>query len=198
MFGERRLVRLAQLGGAVALALAAAIASAHPAAADHGGQRPTLADIVAQSQLIVVARVSVDRDGITLDVERVLKGDPVEALVFPPTDQKPPLDGWKRAVFAFTDQTTLDTRAPTMAWNVADDGILDPEGFQPTDGLPATLDELIAAFGQGPVEPAVALGLPLAAPQPDDNPSAIFAALIAVGIGLLGALVLGQRWREAQ
>jgi hypothetical protein len=202
VFGERRLVRLAQLGGAVALALAAAIASSHPAAADHGGQQQTFADIVDGSRLIVVARITIDRDGgVVLDVERVLKGEPIERLAFAPTDLGPPLEGWDRAMFAFTDPTTIDARAPTIAWHVADDGVLDPEGFQQAVGLPATLDAVVAAFGQDPIEP-VAAALPAAAPplapSPADSAPAILAALIVVAIGLLGALVLGQRWREAQ
>ena len=79
---------------AVAIACIAAAAAVGPVAADGGAPAQTFAQIVGKAKLVVVARIDIGPDGgVTLDVERVLKGPAVARLVFPPTDIAPPLDG---------------------------------------------------------------------------------------------------------
>jgi hypothetical protein len=185
---------------AVAIACIAAAAAVGPVAADSGASEQTFAQIVREAKLVVVARIDIGPDGgVTLDVERVLKGTAGARLVFPPTDIGPPLDDWKRAVVAFTDPATIDFRAPTIAWHVADDGTIDPEGFQQYPGLPRTLDAMLLAFGQDATEPASAPGAALPsppAPRPGDPPAAlpvVIAGAAAIG---LAALILFARWRR--
>jgi hypothetical protein len=172
---------------------------AGPVAADGGASAQTFAEIVNKAKLVVVARIDIGPDGgVTLDVERVLKGTAVARLVFPPTDIGPPLDGWKRAIVAFTDPATIDFRAPTIAWHVADDGTIDPEGFQQHPGLPRTLDAMLVAFGQDAIEsasaPDGALPTPQA-PQPDDPP-ALPVVIAGAATTALAALILFARWRR--
>jgi MYXO-CTERM domain-containing protein len=185
---------------AIACVLAGSLAG--PVAADSGPAARTFAQIVGEAKLIVVARIDIGPDGgVTLDVERVLKGTAGARLVFPPTDIAPPLEDWKRAVVAFTDPATIDFRAPTIAWHVADDGTIDPEGYQRYPGLPRTLDSMLVACGQDAIESdAAPVAAPLAtqAPLPDDPPPAlpvVIAGAAAIG---LAALILIARRRRAQ
>jgi hypothetical protein len=158
------------------------LAAATPAAADHGGNPLTFDGVVGQSRLIVVARISFGPDGsMILDVERVLKGVSPARLTYPSTAEAPPLEGWQRAVVAFHDPVTIDFRAPTIAWHVADDGTIDPEGFQQHPGLPRTLDAMVRAFGLDPTE-----GSPVA--DPPAQPSAGGDGGMALGIGVIGAV----------
>jgi hypothetical protein len=193
---------LARIAGTVLIALAAATYAAGPVAADHGGQRQTFAEIVDQAQVIVLARVSIGpAGGIVLDVERTLKGNPVGRLAFAPTDIAP-LNNWDRAIVAFTDPTTIDFRTPTIAWHVADDGTIDPEGFQQFPGLPTTLDAMLVAFGQDPNDsPAASDGVSLATAEvpPGDGSQTVIATVIAgaAATGLLAFLIV-RRWRRAQ
>jgi hypothetical protein len=185
---------------AVAIACIAAAAAVGPVAADSGAPAQTFAQIVGEAKLVVVARIDIGPDGgVALDVERVLKGTAGTRLVFPPIDIGPPLDDWKRAIVAFTDSATIDFRAPTIAWHVADDGTIDPEGFQQYPGLPRTLDAMLVAFGQHPIQSASApvAALPTSpAPRPDGPPPAlpgVIAGAVATG---LAALILFARWRR--
>jgi hypothetical protein len=183
-----------------AIACVVAGSLAGPVAADSGPAARSFAEIVGEAKLIVFARIGIGPDGgVTLDVDRALKGTAVVRLVFPPTDIGPPLDDWKRAVVAFTDPATIDFRAPTIAWHVADDGTIDPEGFQQYPGLPRTLDAMLVAFGQDATEsasaPVAALPTP-PAPRPGDPPAAlpvVIAGAAAIG---LAALILFARWRR--
>ena len=175
---------------------------AEPVFADQGPSAQTFSEIVNQAKLIVVARINIDLGGgVTLDVERVLKGTAVARLVFPPTDIGPPLDDWKRAIVAFTDPATIDFRAPTIAWHVADDGTIDPEGFQQHPGLPRTLDAMLLAFGQDAIESASALDGTLPTPQaprPDDPPALPVVIAGAAATGLAALILLDRRRRRAQ
>ncbi len=118
------------------------------ALADSRPSQETFDQLVERSSLIVVATIHRRSDGgLTLGVETVLKGTAATELSFPPTDIAPPIETWSRAVIAFSDASTIDFRAPTIAWHVAADGRIDPEGYQPFAGLPPTLDALLAAFG---------------------------------------------------
>lgn len=193
----QRLGRLVGFASAVAIACIAGAAAVGPVAADGGAPSQTFAQIVGAAKLVVVARVDIGPDGgVTLDVERVLKGAAVARLVFPPTDIAPPLEGWKRAVVAFTDPATIDFRAPTIAWHVADDGTIDPEGFQQHPGLPRTLDAMLVAFGQDAIESASAAVAALPTPPssgPDDPPAALAVVIAAAASAGLAALVLLAR-----
>jgi hypothetical protein len=187
----------------VAIACIAAAAAVGPVAADGGAPAPTFAQIVGKAKLVVVARIDIGPDGgVTLDVERVLKGTAVARLVFPPTDIAPPLDDWKRAIIAFTDPATIDFRAPTIAWHVADDGTVDPEGYQQYPGLPRTLDAMLVAFGQDAIESASApvAALPTTrAPRPDDPPAALPVVVAgATATGLAALIFLARSRRRAQ
>jgi hypothetical protein len=186
---------------AVAIACIAAAAAVGPVAAD-GAPAQTFAQIVGKAK-VVVARIDIGPDGgVTLDVERVLKGPAVARLVFPPTDIGPPLEGWKRAVVAFTDPATIDFRAPTIAWHVAYDGTIDPEGYQQYPGLPRTLDAMLLAFGQDAIESASApvAALPTTrAPRPDDPPAALPVVVAgATATGLAALIFLARSRRRAQ
>ena len=179
-------------------------------AADSGSWIGTFDAVVARARLIVVARIGAAADGgIVLDVERTLRGRSADRLVFPATDAAPPLETWHRAVVAFTDPTTIDFRAPTIAWHVAPDGTIDPEGFQPYVGLPPTLDAMLAAFGQAPLDPgaspagAPAISPAPASPAPATGDDGAPVVPVAVGLGLgfaavLGAGLVARRRRPAQ
>lgn len=197
---HQRLGHLVRVAGAVAIACIAAAAAVGPVAADSGPAAQTFTAIVNQAKLIVVARVDIRPDGgVTLDVERVLKGTAGARLLFQPTDIAPPLEGWKRAVVAFTDPATIDFRAPTIAWHVADDGTIDPEGFQQHPGLPRTLDAMLLAFGQDGIEsasaPVAAMPAP-PAPGPDGPPAALPVVIGAVAATGLAVLFFFARWRR--
>ena len=199
----RRDRRLARFVSVTAIACVAAGSIAGPVAADQGPSAQTFSEIVNQAKLIVVAMIDMGPDGgVTLHVERVLKGTAVARLVFPPTDIGPPLDDWKRAVVAFTDPATIDFRAPTIAWHVADDGTIDPEGFQQYPGLPRKLDSMLAAFGQDAIESAsepVAALLTPQAPRPDDPPAALPVVIVgAAATGLAVLILVARRRRRAQ
>jgi hypothetical protein len=196
----QRLGRPVRFAGAVAIACMAGAAVVGPVAADRGAPAQTYAQIVGEAKLVVVATIDIaPGGGVALDVERVLKGTGAARLVYPPTDIGPPLEDWKRAVVAFTDPATIDFRAPTIAWHVADDGTIDPEGFQQYPGLPRTLDAMLVAFGQDATESASAPGAALPtppAPRPGDPPAAlpvVIAGAAAIG---LAALILFARWRR--
>jgi hypothetical protein len=169
-------------------------------AADHAGQRETFAEIVGRAELIVVARVSIGPDGgIILDVERTLKGNAVQRLAFPPTDTAA-LGKWNRAIVAFTDPTTIDFRAPTIAWHVSDDGMVDPEGFQQFPGLPMTLDAMLVAFGQDANKPpaaSVPVSVAMAEPSPDKDSRAVLPAVITgvAAAGVVALVIVRRRWR---
>ncbi len=186
-----------------AIACVAAGSIAGPVAADQGPSAQTFSEIVNQAKLIVVAMIDIGPDGgVTLDVERVLKGTPVARLVFPPTDIGPPLDDWKRAIVAFTNPTTIDFRAPTIAWHVADDGTIDPEGFQQYPGLPRTLEATLVAFGQDAIESASApVGVLLPTPQaprPEDPPALPVVIAGAAATGLAALIFFARRCRRTQ
>jgi hypothetical protein len=179
--------------------LAAWTISAGPAAADHGTDALTFAEIVGQAKLVVVARISVGADGgVVLDVEHVLKGASPAHLAYDPAALAPPLEDWKRAVIAFHDPVTIDFRAPTTAWHVADDGAIDPEGFQQRPGLPATLDAMLVAFGQDPAESEseAATEPPPAAPEPirSENNAVMLGGVAALALAaIITALVVVRR-----
>ena len=198
----RRHHRLARFVSVTAIAGVVVGSLAGPVFADQGPSAQTFSEIVNQAKLIVVARINIDLGGgVTLDVERVLKGTAVARLVFPPTDIGPPLDDWKRAIVAFTDPATIDFRAPTIAWHVADDGTIDPEGFQQHPGLPRTLDAMLLAFGQDAIESASALDGTLPTPQaprPDDPPALPVVIAGAAATGLAALILLARRRRRAQ
>jgi hypothetical protein len=193
-------IRFRQLAIAAVVALAAAVAVVGPAAADHHPAPQTFADIVRDSQLIVVARIGFGPEGgVVLTVERVLKGAPTERLAYPPTAEAPPFDDWDRAVVAFKDPITIDFRAPTIAWHVADDGTIDPEGFQRFPGLPGTLEAMVVAFGQDLAEPGVApVATPAAfqeapRPSPGGDPWPTLMLTLAVAGCVVGGVVALRR-----
>jgi hypothetical protein len=142
------------------------LTAAAPTTANSGPSTTTFADVVARSRLVVLADV-VRRPagGITLDVARVLKGRAGRVLRFAPTLQSAVQPGWARAVVAFTDPTTLDFRAQTIAWHVTAAGVVDPERYQQYPGTPQTLAAMLAWFDRLPATDTVA---PAGAPQPPD------------------------------
>ncbi len=122
---------------------------AQPAAAASPQRLETFAERVAEAKLVALVSVAGSPEaGFVLTVERVFKGRVGARLVFPPPQTITLLEaGWNRVVIAFDDPTTLDFRANNIAWHVADDGRLDPEGFQPYPGLPHTLAAMFLYFG---------------------------------------------------
>ncbi len=120
-----RMIRATALAAWLAAMLL--LTAAAPTTANSGPSTTTFADVVARSRLVVLADV-VRRPagGITLDVARVLKGRAGRVLRFAPTLQSAVQPGWARAVVAFTDPTTLDFRAQTIAWHVTAAGVVDP------------------------------------------------------------------------
>lgn len=168
----------------------------------------TFADVVAGMQLIVVADVAGSpEDGITYTVETFLKGSGPRELQFAAPDLQSAVEpGWARVVIAFSDPTTDDFRAPTIAWHVGSDGAIDPEGFQQYVGLPGTLPAMLAFFGAsssaGPTIVPTISAAPPATPDvttPPAEPKAasssglpveVAIAVLAVGaaIVLLGGL----------
>jgi hypothetical protein len=147
------------------------------ALADSRPSHETFDQLVERSSLIVVATIHRRSDGgLTLGVETVLKGAAAPELSFPPTDIAPPIETWLRAVIAFSHASTIDFRAPTVAWHVAADGRIDPERFQPFAGLPPTLDAMLAAFGarasaSGASPSGVDTALVSAEPEPVQEPA---------------------------
>jgi hypothetical protein len=182
-----------RLAGQVGLSLGLLLAMTGPASADSGPQPRVFVNVVRASRLIVLVTIHHRSDGgYTFDVERVLKGSAGAQLVFAPTLQAAVDPGWARAVIAFSDPTQLDFRTPTIAWHVAPDGRIDPEGYQQFIGLPPTLDAMIRYFDtlgmsdKGPMTPAP----PPASMWP-------LAALVGtvVGLGLLAGAVVKRRGR---
>jgi hypothetical protein len=149
--------------------------------------RPTFADVIAGSRLVVLARIHVRTDGgLRFRVERVLKGHAGRELSYPPLGPTPPVAGWSEAVIAFADPRTDDFRAPTIAWHVAQDGVIDPERFQRYPGLPATLDAMLRYFGA----PATNMWGATVGPVP---PAGSLGGLFLVGLAGLAGLALGHR-----
>src|SRR6266566_9343524 len=97
-------------------AFLAASTLAAPAAAGS-----SFAGAVSGCPLIVLARVAVRSDGgITLHVEKVLKGNAGETLRFPASASAVE-PGWARAVVAFEDPSTI-AGGGTFAWHVSASG----------------------------------------------------------------------------
>lgn len=143
----------------------------------------TFADVIASSRLVVLAGI-VHRPGggITLQVERFLKGVAPAQLAFVPLAATPPFDGWSRAVIAFANPATDDFRAPTIAWHVASDGAIDPEHFQRYRGLPLTLTAMLRYFDSPPTDSAP---VPGPTKTPDDAPLlVVFVAAAGLLFGL--------------
>ena len=175
-------------------------------------QRPeTFEHLVSSMKLVIVAHVSGNPEtGFRYAVDQVLKGPATSSLRFGPDPQAAVQPGWTLAVVAFTDPTTDDFRAPTIAWHVGSGGAIDPEGYQRYQGLPPTLDAMLAYFRVTPSatpDGASATPSPSAAPAaaspsvkpgaglPSVGPSGALLAL-ALAIGVLAfALVLAARRR---
>ena len=147
---------------AIWLAAIVLLTAAAPATANSGSATTTFADVVTRSRLVVLARIVHRSDGgITLEVERVLKGRAARFLRFAPTLQSAVQPGWARAVVAFTDPTELDFRAPTIAWHVTAVGDIDPERYQQYPGTPQTLAAMLTWFDRLPATDTVtAAGTP--------------------------------------
>jgi hypothetical protein len=142
-----------RLAWAIAPILVLAAASGAHAASS---QEPETFDhLIAGMQLVIVAQVTGSETlGYTYSVEHVLKGSSGPTLRLPPDLQAAVEPGWTEVVIAFSDPSTDDFRAPTIAWHVAADGTIDPEGYQQYPGLPHTLDAMLAAFQTTPSSPA--------------------------------------------
>ena len=166
----------------------------------------TFAAVVAGMQLIVVADVAGSPDsGVTYTVETFLKGSGPRELQFPAPDlQSAVQTGWTRVVVAFSNPTTDDFRAPTIAWHVGSDGAIDPEGYQQYVGLPRNLPAMLAFFGvsspAGPSTPPTVSAGPMATPAvtapvaeaKGGSSSAVQVVIVILAAGavilLLGAL----------
>jgi hypothetical protein len=104
-------------------------------------------------------------------------------------------------------QNSLDPRGGAIAWEVGSDGNLDPSHFQQYPGVPRTIDELLAFFGQAPVPTAThpfALATPSASTpvrsSGDAGPDAAVVGAILAALVLLGAIgvaMLRRRTRDA-
>jgi hypothetical protein len=165
--------------------------------ADTGDTHERFADTIAGTTVVVVASVTVRPDeGLVLRVEQVLKGISPHQLVFEPPTMAPVLDDGGRAVIAFRDLATIDSRAPTYAWIVAKDGTIDPGGLQPYPGLPTTLDAMLEFFNITPGTSTPELENPASA---SDSPAVPWAAVLGGGIGVLAvaAVVVLRRRRPA-
>ncbi len=179
----------ALLSAGLAAALFAAVGAT--AMADSGLASTTFSDVVGSSRLVVLADVTQRSDGgFDLEVERVLKGHAAATLRFPVTPSAAVQPGWKRAVVAFRDPSTLDSRAVTIAWHVAASGALDPERYQQHPGTPQTLAALLAWFGRLPATDALPASLAPAA--------ADWRAAILVLAGLAGLAGASRRTRPGR
>ena len=149
--------------------------------------RTTFADVIAGSRLVVLAQIHVRTDGgLLFTVERVLKGDATaRQLSYPPLGAAPPIDHWSEAVIAFAHPETDDFRAPTIAWHVAANGTIDPEGFQQYPGLPATLAAMLRYFG------APATDTSSGATMSSASSGRETASVFFVGLAGLAGLALG-------
>lgn len=157
-----------------------------PAVRAGSGQAPeTFAQLVAGMRLVIVARVSGSAGlGYTYTIERVLKGSVGPVLRLPPDAQAAVEPGWTEVVIAFSDPSTDDFRAPTIAWHVGTDSTIDPEGYQRYPGLPATLDAMLAAFGltsssAGPASPPPNGASPAGSGTPSPVPALALGLLLA-------------------
>jgi hypothetical protein len=186
-----RRVAAAAISGVVAfMSPASSLADSNPA-----GER--FADLINRSPVVVLASVTVRPDeGLMLHVERVLKGVSPHDMVFEPPTMAPVLDNGGRAVIAFRDLATIDSRAPTYAWIVATDGKIDPGGLQQYPGLPATLDAMLDFFNIAPGSSTPELQSPAPASESSVFPWAAVTGAAAAGIAVAvagGLLVLRRR-----
>lgn len=195
----------------IALALSAGLALPMVALADTRPSPASFSSLVERSSLIMLVTVTdLTPERTLLRVDRFLKGSTVASMAFPTRPTDVPLTAGERAVIAF-EQPDLDSRAGTIAWEVAPDGRIDPHGFQRYPGLPSDLDAFLALFGAGPVG---ASSEPTASPSsspgsagegsaggPPESPSNQDAAPrsggpVLVGVGLAGAVILFVLWRR--
>jgi len=183
------------LGGLLVLLF---LLGARDVRADSGASAPPFSDVIAKAKLVVLATVTQRPDGgYTLDVERVLKGESGPQLVFAPSAVTVPLEGWKRAVVAFADPGSLDSRAPTIAWHVAPDGTIDPEGYQRYPGLPPTLDALLQMFGPSSTETA-GQSPAVAEPAPSTTSSSFpVVTVVAILVGAAALVAVAYRVRRS-
>jgi hypothetical protein len=131
----------------VAVLLASASASR---AATMGPSLPFDASI-ARTRLVAVAHTRVEPHRlITVTIDRVLHGraPPSAVLVFAAAREPPAavVDG-AVVVIAFADSSSIERSAPTLAWQVTDDGIIEPGTLGTSDGLPPTLAAMYTYFG---------------------------------------------------
>ena len=161
--------------GAIGLLVTVLVSFLPAGAAANSSLAPTtFDDLIASMKLVVLAQVRGSvTTGYTYAIERTLKGSAGPVLSFGPDLQAAVQPGWTEVVVAFSNPTTDDFRAPTIAWHVTADGTVDPEGYQQYPGLPRTISEMLAHFGvaQPPSRS------PSASPSgPDTSASAISAS----------------------
>jgi hypothetical protein len=167
---------------AIAILILAAPLLAFPTGASAiSSQTPqTFSQLISGMKLVILAKVSgSETQGYTYTVEQVLQGSAGPALTFDPDAQAAVQPGWTEAVVAFSNLTTDDFRAPTVAWHVAPDGTIDPEKFAPYPGLPATLADMLAFFGASASPSAVASVAASAAPPASVSIAPSLAASLA-------------------
>jgi hypothetical protein len=180
-----------RLSLAVASTMILALVLASPLTAASSQQPVTFAQRVAEAKLIALVSVSGDSNsGFVLTVEKVLKGQASAQLVYPGPQLITALEpGWTEVVIAFDDPVTLDFRAGTIAWHVASDGRIDPEGYQQFPGLPPTLTAMLAYFA-----PPATSTEDTSSRQGSGFPLA--AALLAISVSLVVAWgLVGRRKR---
>ena len=152
----------------------------------------TFGEVVHRSTLIVLVAVHpTATGGVVLDVERVLKGQAPYALTFADITLGPPIGDWAQAVIAFSDPSTIDFRAPTIAWHIAPDGRVDPEGYQPAADLPPTLDAMIAYFGAPASGPVPSSTLPVSQTLTLSRIQDLAPLAAGLGVLLLIGLAIG-------
>jgi hypothetical protein len=205
---RRRIQGGQALAVAAAVALGVWIAVAGAARADTDTADDTFAGLVSRCRLIVLADVEHLGDGaLVLDVTESFKGIVGAELRYTDEPQAAVQPEWTRAIVAFSDPSTLDFRAPTVAWHVVDDGTVDPEGWQQYAGVPPTLADWEATFGVGPggavasaAAPSPVAGTAGDSAERDPAQVAVLAAALVIGVGLavLGgvAAVLGRADRR--
>lgn len=150
------------VSGLVGLAIAVMLAAAPHVAADTTGPQVPFGAVVGRATLVVVARAHLGEDGsVTVVIERVLQGTgPVSGrLLFADARDAPDLLDDGVVIIAFTDPSTLDAAAPTIAWQVSEDDYVDPDGLAPADGLPPTLAAMYTYFGQPLAAPRTSTGV---------------------------------------
>ena len=196
--------RIGRIAIATVVAAVVGVAVGQPIRAAGSGAAETFAEEVDRSALIVLATIHpTATGGVVLDVERVLKGQAPSTLTFADITLAPPIGGWARAVIAFRDASTIDFRAPTIAWHIAPDGRVDPEGYQAAVGLPPTLDAMLAYFGvpaPGPASSSSSSSPSLLVSRTLTNSRIEDLAPLAAGLGallLIGlAIGIGLRRRR--